>query len=82
MVSEALQNAVKHAPGARIRVCMAVEDATLHVEVSDDGPGAAVPSAGTGLRGLAERVKAVGGRFEVDSLPGRSTHIRAELPCA
>jgi signal transduction histidine kinase len=50
--------------------------------VRDDGRGGADPEAGSGLRGLADRVAALDGRFSVHSPPGGGTILRAELPCA
>jgi signal transduction histidine kinase len=50
------------------------------VEVSDDGVGGADPSAGSGLRGLADRVEALGGSLEVESAAGAGTTLRAEIP--
>ena len=58
-------------------------DATeLRVEITDDGRGGADPEAGdgTGLRGLADRVEALGGRLALDSPPGVGTIVRAVLP--
>jgi signal transduction histidine kinase len=52
------------------------------VEVRDDGVGGADPGAGTGLRGLAERLTIIDGRLEVVSPPGEGTLVRAEIPCA
>ena len=54
----------------------------LSVEISDDGIGGAGAGGGSGLRGLADRVEALGGRLTVSSPPGRGTTVRAELPCA
>ena len=51
------------------------------VEVSDDGVGGADPATGSGLRGLLDRVAALGGRLEVDSRPGHGTTVRAAIPC-
>jgi signal transduction histidine kinase len=51
----------------------------LLVEVSDDGAGGADP-AGTGLRGLVDRVEALGGALEVDSRTGDGTRVRATFP--
>jgi signal transduction histidine kinase len=51
------------------------------VEVADDGVGGAQPDRGTGLRGLADRISALGGRFEVASAPGFGTTVRASIPC-
>ena len=50
------------------------------VEVADDGVGGADPMLGSGLRGLADRVEALDGRLEVESVPGKGTTIRAEIP--
>jgi signal transduction histidine kinase len=56
-----------------------VADALL-VEIADDGSGGADPAAGTGLRGLADRIDTLGGRLDVDSPPGGGTRISARLP--
>ena len=50
------------------------------VQVSDDGVGGADAGKGSGLRGLADRVEALGGRLSVSSEPGDGTTVRAELP--
>jgi signal transduction histidine kinase len=52
------------------------------VEIADNGIGGATTTGGSGLRGLADRVEALGGRFTVSSPPGRGTTLRAEIPCA
>jgi signal transduction histidine kinase len=49
--------------------------------VADDGAGGAATGTGCGLRGLADRVEALGGRLSVVSPPGQGTTLRAELPC-
>jgi signal transduction histidine kinase len=54
----------------------------LHVEVRDDGAGGANTGGGSGLRGLRDRVEALGGTLSVDSPPGRGTRLIAEIPCA
>ncbi|GAA1616427.1 sensor histidine kinase [Catellatospora bangladeshensis] len=82
LVSEALQNVAKHAGAATTRVRAVVQAGHLVIEVGDDGPGGASPQRGSGLRGLADRVDAVGGRLHLDSPPGGGTTLRAELPCA
>jgi signal transduction histidine kinase len=61
-------------------VSLATENGTLQVTVSDDGVGGADPERGSGLRGLADRVEALEGRFVVTSPPGRGTTIAAEIP--
>jgi signal transduction histidine kinase len=80
IISEALTNASKHAAASAVRILIAREDDALALEIADDGPGGADAAAGTGLRGLADRIDALGGRFEVDSPPGAGTRLRARLP--
>ncbi len=82
MASEALTNAAKHSHASEVRVAASCAGATLTVEVADDGIGGAGTAGGSGLRGLADRVEALGGRFTVSSPPGRGTTLRAEIPCA
>ena len=82
VASEALTNAAKHSHGNEVRVAATYANQTLTVEVSDDGIGGAAPTGGSGLRGLADRVEALGGRFTLSSPPGRGTMLRAEIPCA
>ena len=52
----------------------------MRVEVDDDGLGGADPARGTGLRGLADRVEALGGALHVDSPAGGGTRLAAEIP--
>jgi signal transduction histidine kinase len=54
---------------------------SLLVEVTDDGIGGATEDNGSGLRGLADRVEAMGGRIQVWSPPDWGTRLRAEIPC-
>ena len=55
-------------------------EGALVVSVRDDGRGGASVAAGSGLRGLADRVEALGGRLTVESPPGHGTLLVAELP--
>ena len=82
MASEALTNAAKHSHARDVRVSGSYDGETLTVEVADDGIGGATTAGGSGLRGLADRVEALGGAFTVSSPPGRGTTLRAEIPCA
>lgn len=81
LVSEALTNAAKHSHASEVLVEAAYEDPVLVVEVGDDGIGGAAAGTGSGLRGLADRVEALGGRFTISSPPGRGTTLRVEIPC-
>jgi signal transduction histidine kinase len=82
LVSEALTNAVKHAHANEVEVDACHEGDVLRIEVRDDGIGGAATSGGSGLRGLADRVEAVGGTLTVSSPPGRGTMLKAVIPCA
>ena len=81
VVAEALANVQKHAGASRVVVRARTDDELLVVVVDDDGVGGA-DVAGSGLRGLADRVDALGGRLMVDSPPGGGTRLRAEIPLA
>ncbi len=80
-VAEALTNVTRYAAAQRVEVELSLNDERLRIEVRDDGCGGADPGAGSGLRGLADRVAALDGRFEVMSPPGGGTVVRAEIPC-
>jgi signal transduction histidine kinase len=80
VVSEALTNVARHANANHALVRVARRNGLLYVEIEDDGAGGADLAAGSGLRGLADRVGALGGSLEVDSAPGRGTTVRASLP--
>lgn len=81
VVAEALTNAVKHARARLVVIRVAREGSRLTVEVTDDGVGGAAKAAGMGLRSLADRVGALGGKLRVRSEPGEGTTVTAELPC-
>jgi signal transduction histidine kinase/PAS domain-containing protein len=80
VVAESLTNVAKYASAKSARVDVARRDGLLVVEVADDGVGGADAAKGSGLRGLADRVEALGGRLHVSSEHGRGTTVRAELP--
>jgi signal transduction histidine kinase len=80
LVSEALTNAAKYAQAETVGVDVTLTDGTLVVTVGDDGLGGADSGHGSGLRGLADRVAAVGGELEVSSPPGAGTRLCARLP--
>jgi len=79
-IAEALTNTQRHARASRATVRVAHRGGALELEVTDDGQGGADPGAGSGLRGLADRVMALGGSLEVDNAPGQGTRIRARIP--
>jgi signal transduction histidine kinase len=80
VVSEALTNVARHAHAEQAVVRIVRRDGGLCVEVEDDGTGGADVAAGSGLRGLMDRVGALDGSLEVESRPGRGSTVRATLP--
>jgi signal transduction histidine kinase len=82
VVSEALANVAKYAHATSAQVRMRPVDGKVVLEVADDGVGGADASRGSGLRGLSDRVEALGGRLWFSSPPGEGTIVRAEIPCA
>ena len=80
VVSEALANAAKYAAASSATVAAECPGESLRVEVTDDGVGGADPDRGSGLRGLADRVAALGGNLSVDSPVGGGTRIVAVIP--
>jgi signal transduction histidine kinase len=80
VVSEALANTGKYAMASAAQVRVTRQDGHAVVEITDDGSGGADPALGTGLRGLADRVESLGGRFDVGGGPAGGTVVRAHLP--
>jgi signal transduction histidine kinase len=81
VVTESLANIGKHAQARLATVDVTREGNELVVEVVDDGVGGADSDRGSGLRGLADRVEALGGRLRVWTPSGGGTRVRAEMPC-
>jgi signal transduction histidine kinase len=79
---EALANTVKHARASRATVRAQRRNGMLVVEIADDGVGGAHAVNGSGLRGLADRVEALGGELRVESPVGGGTRVVGEIPCA
>jgi signal transduction histidine kinase len=80
VVAEALTNVAKYAHATHASVSVTRHRGQVLVAVSDDGVGGADPAAGSGLRGLLDRISAVGGRLDVDSRPGQGTTVQATIP--
>ena len=79
---EALANVGKYASATAASVRLWRTDTGVAIEIADDGVGGARPGAGSGLRGLADRVEALDGLLIVTSPPGAGTVVTAELPLA
>lgn len=82
VVSEAVTNAVKHGGPCTVDVCVTLGDGALEIRVTDSGPGGADVRAGSGLRGLTERVHAAGGTLVVSDRQPHGTLLEVLLPCA
>src|SRR4051812_7156662 len=82
LVSEGLTNVAKYARASTASIDVTRANGDLVVEVSDDGVGGANADGGTGLRGLADRVEALGGCLRLESPAGGGTRMRAQIPCA
>ena len=80
VVAESITNAVKHANASGIEIRLERLPGGLRIQIADDGRGGADPAAGTGLRGLSDRIEALGGRFSVADRPGGGTVVSVELP--
>jgi signal transduction histidine kinase len=86
VTQEALANVTRHAAAGRVAVTLSYMDGEAALDVRDDGAGFAPtadgfgPNGGLGLRGMRERVEALGGRLAVESTPGRGTTIAVTVP--
>jgi signal transduction histidine kinase len=81
VVSEALTNIARHANATRAVIAVDRAGDLLTVVVTDDGIGGADPGRGSGINGLAQRVRSVDGVLHLDSPPGGPTILAVELPC-
>jgi signal transduction histidine kinase len=81
VVAESLTNVGKYAQASEATVDVSRSKGLLLVEVTDNGIGGADTEHGSGLRGLADRVEALGGRLRVWSPIGGGTRVQAEIPC-
>jgi signal transduction histidine kinase len=79
VASEALANVVKHASASSVRLSASAREGAIHISIEDDGRGGADPG-GAGLRGLDDRLAAVGGTLIVSDRPGGGTLVSASVP--
>jgi signal transduction histidine kinase len=80
VVSEALANVGKYAKATNVDIRVRDAKGYLTLEVEDDGIGGADPARGSGLRGLGDRVAAVGGTLDIQSQPGEGTRLEVRIP--
>jgi signal transduction histidine kinase len=83
VVAEAVTNTVRHSQARSIDVSARIDRTTqsLRLVVADNGAGGADERRGSGLRGLRDRVEALGGELDVASVVGQGTRLTMELPC-
>jgi signal transduction histidine kinase len=81
VASEALTNVVKYARASAVTISVSRRNGLAVIEVADDGVGGADDARGSGLRGLADRVEALGGSLRLVSPVGGGTVVTAEMPC-
>jgi signal transduction histidine kinase len=82
VVAEALTNVVRSAHATRAAVRVERDQDGVSIAIADDGIGGADPTRGSGLLGLQDRVRALGGRLRLDSPAGGGTRLEVWLPCA
>ncbi|HEX4075584.1 MAG TPA: PAS domain-containing protein, partial [Candidatus Acidoferrales bacterium] len=90
MVQEALTNVHRYSGTRKAWIRIMRQNGTIRAEVRDEGRGLRVDSKavtkatplGVGISGMRERVEQLGGKFEIESAPGRGTTLRATLPLA
>jgi signal transduction histidine kinase len=82
VTAEALTNTAKHASATAATVSAKVDDGWLHLRIADNGTGGADPAGGSGLRGLLDRVAALGGQLAVEDDGAGGTRLEARIPCA
>ena len=80
VVAEALTNVVKYASASSVDVAVRQANGAVLVDVTDDGVGGVDVAAGSGLRGLQDRLAAVDGELDIESPPGAGTRLRARIP--
>jgi signal transduction histidine kinase len=80
VVAEALTNVVKYAQASVVDVTIRRENGAVLVDVVDDGVGGVDMGAGSGLRGLQDRLAAVDGELDIESPPGGGTRLHARIP--
>lgn len=81
-IREALQNASKHAPGVAATIRIWSDENQLAFTVNDEGPGFDLHTVkmGSGLQNMKDRVEALGGSLQIESVRGRGTELTARIP--
>jgi signal transduction histidine kinase len=83
---EAIHNALRHGQASAIEVSLGADRDNVEIVVADDGvgfePGPATRGAGSGLAGMRERAREIGGSVTIDSRPGAGARVFVQLPAA
>ena len=82
IAQQATDNALQQARASSIRIELAFDETTVQLTITDDGQGFDVNKAarGSGLTGMRERAKEIGGKFELKSKPGKGTRVAVKIP--
>ena len=81
VVREAVTNIQRHARARKASVVVESSKGELHLRIEDDGRGSSIV-AGNGLKGMRERVEALGGRLRIDSVRGKGTRLEVDMEVA
>ena len=81
VAAEGITNIAKYAHATAATLRLEANNKNVVLSVGDSGAGGADPNRGTGLRGLADRAEALGGKLELRSAPGQGTLLTASIPC-
>ena len=79
-IVEALSNTIRHAAASHVRVDGRIDGDHVEITVEDDGIGGATQTAGSGLRSLDDRARAIGGTLDIHSPPAGGTTLTLRLP--
>lgn len=82
IAQEAIGNAVRHADASRVNVTLSYMGDEVALDVVDDGTGLAAGGRGFGMTSMRDRAERLGGRFDVESVPGHGTAVAVNLPVA
>jgi signal transduction histidine kinase len=82
VVAESLTNIARYSEATKATIRLARQSGSALIEVEDDGIGGVNPDAGSGIRGLIDRIDALDGSLDIRSEPGKGTRIQVRIPLA
>ena len=84
VIQECLTNIIRHANASQVTICLSIKPVprSLHLLVTDNGQGCRsdIIASGFGIRGMEERIKLLGGDFNLQSQPNEGMVIKAQIP--